>query len=343
VKFFALQLIDFQAHQNFWVKFSPGINTIKGPTDAGKSSVLRALRWLCLNDFPGDAFIRDGAKKTQVNLTIRDDSENKNITRVKGAGINLYEFNAQEFKAFATSVPSPIQNALAVSEINFAGQHDSPFWFSETAGEVSRRLNAVIDLSVIDNSLAHIASKVRAAQVTVGVLEIQKRENEEELSALADAKHRIVAFKKLKAAKEKQDEHALACDRMERIISDFNSYQTGALDAKASHLERMVNAGRNLRRSARNVATLEGILDELARCKSLIIKVPSITPIEQAFLRWQELDNQCRDLARSLTRATDLAATVSSRAAQSKTAEKRLHSETEGKNCPLCGQPVSRR
>ena len=39
-----LELIDFESHKNTVVDFSQGLNIITGNSDAGKSSLLRALR-----------------------------------------------------------------------------------------------------------------------------------------------------------------------------------------------------------------------------------------------------------------------------------------------------------
>ena len=74
----SIKLINFQTHQEVKLDLSPTITTIKGPTDSGKSSVLRALRWVCLNDIPGDEFIREGATCARVILRAGDSE----VTRV---------------------------------------------------------------------------------------------------------------------------------------------------------------------------------------------------------------------------------------------------------------------
>ncbi len=66
----SLQLVNFQVHTGLIIDFSPGITTIVGPTDHGKSSILRALRWVCLNDLSGEQFIREGRKSCAVCLFV---------------------------------------------------------------------------------------------------------------------------------------------------------------------------------------------------------------------------------------------------------------------------------
>lgn len=37
---------NFQSHEHTEVEFGPGLNVIVGPSDHGKSALVRALRWL---------------------------------------------------------------------------------------------------------------------------------------------------------------------------------------------------------------------------------------------------------------------------------------------------------
>ena len=130
----SLHIKNFQVHTDLKIEFSPTITSIKGPTDSGKSSVLRALRWVCLNDMAGEAFIREGACSVLALLRIGD----RKIGRGKGQIGNVYRLDDREFKAFGQgNVPQEIAQVLQLNEINFQGQHDAPFWFAETAGEVS--------------------------------------------------------------------------------------------------------------------------------------------------------------------------------------------------------------
>lgn len=194
MKFNAIELRDFQCHKNLEIALSPKITSITGRTDAGKSAILRALRWACLNDFPGDDFIRDGAKQVTVTAhTIKN-----SVERSKGIGGNLYKLNTDEFKSFGQSVPEPIAKVLNLNEINFQGQMDSPFWFSLSAPEVSRQLNRVIDLSIIDTALSNIAAEVRRAQERKTVSEERLKKAELELERLEPQRQRIYDFQSLK-------------------------------------------------------------------------------------------------------------------------------------------------
>ena len=162
-----LTIDGFQAHQDLELVFDSGVNTIVGPSDAGKSSVLRALRWVALNEPSGDAFIRWGAEKAEVKVKVDGDF----IVRTRGAGCNSYDLNTREFKAFGGTVPSEVSKLLGVSELNFQGQYDSPFWLGDAAGQVSRDLNKVVGLEIIDKVLSKLASLTKKRVTEVEVIE----------------------------------------------------------------------------------------------------------------------------------------------------------------------------
>jgi len=141
-----LQIRNFQCYPKLSIEFDKYVTTIIGPSDVGKSSIIRALRWACTNIPAGDAFIQDGKERCGVRLKV----DGKIIERTKGKSENNYKLNGRAYKSFGSNVPEPIANFLNLSSVTWQGQHDSPFWLSESAGQVGRNLNAVVNLEVMD-------------------------------------------------------------------------------------------------------------------------------------------------------------------------------------------------
>jgi exonuclease SbcC len=48
-----LNITNFQSHVKSVLKLSPGINVICGPSDSGKSAIIRGLRWVIENQPTG--------------------------------------------------------------------------------------------------------------------------------------------------------------------------------------------------------------------------------------------------------------------------------------------------
>ena len=158
-----LSIHNFQIHKNFHLHLDPLLTTIIGPTDSGKSAVVRALRWLATNKPRGTNFINHEEHEARVRLVI----DGYKIIRKQG-NENIYKLNdEQALYSFGTTVPDKIEKLLNLGQVNFQYQHDSPFWFMKTAGEVSRELNQIINLDLIDKSLAYLKSLVQTIKSVV--------------------------------------------------------------------------------------------------------------------------------------------------------------------------------
>ena len=132
----SITITNFQAHKKFTLELDPKITVVTGKSDAGKSAIYRALRWLCTNRPSGNEFIRWGTDGTRVKLRV----DGRTIIRKRGKG-NSYSLDKDSYEAFGSDVPEDIAKLLNLSEVSFQGQFDGPFWFDKTPGEVSRALN----------------------------------------------------------------------------------------------------------------------------------------------------------------------------------------------------------
>jgi len=163
----ALNILNFQSHKDSDLEFDPGVNVIVGASDCGKTSIIRALRWLIWNRPGGDSFRSTWGGETDVRLYL----ENVQIHRVKGKE-NLYriweddrsdlEGDEQIFKAFGTDVPESIQEILNMDETNIQHQLDSPFLISNSPGEVSAYFNRIANLEQIDAGLKSTQQEIRS-------------------------------------------------------------------------------------------------------------------------------------------------------------------------------------
>lgn len=160
-----IELFNFQSHKHTTLNFKAGVNVIIGPSDSGKTAILRALKWLITNRPLGEAFRSNWGGETLVALSL----ENCYIERGRGDDDNFYhakflqsgKWQQIDFKALGTEVPEEIINLLNISKVNFQSQMDSPFLLSESPGEVSRYLNKVAHIDQIDSSLKNIESLIR--------------------------------------------------------------------------------------------------------------------------------------------------------------------------------------
>lgn len=163
-----LKLVNFQVHRKRLLTLDPKITTIIGPSDRGKSAIVRALRWVLLNEPRGDSFTSFGARQCKVMVLIGG----KTIARERGSK-NSYRCDGVEYVSFGQSVPAPIARVLNVDEDNFQLQHAAPYWLQLTGSQLSKALNRIIDLSVIDATLDLAAQRVRKQSALCEAIERQ--------------------------------------------------------------------------------------------------------------------------------------------------------------------------
>ena len=66
-----LTLRNFQSHKASRLRFHPGVNVITGPSDSGKTALLRALLWAVRNRPSGDAFRSHWGGDTSVTVGLQ--------------------------------------------------------------------------------------------------------------------------------------------------------------------------------------------------------------------------------------------------------------------------------
>lgn len=229
---------NFQAVGDLELELGP-VTTIVGDTDSGKSSMLRALVWALRNEAPSE-FVSWGKKECSVALEL----DGHSLERARNSKGNSYVLDGAEFSALRGGVPPEVEKVACVGEDSVQGQFDNVFWFSSTGGELARRLNAIVNLDIIDRAFEGLASRTRKAKAEADVLERQRR----------DAEARLASFGKLDGCREALD---AAMDARKAFTSLEESHERllglvsrmRALQAELSLLEGLCNAFQEADRS----------------------------------------------------------------------------------------------
>lgn len=214
-----LQIENFEKHVFYRIKFSERITTIVGPSKAGKSTIIRALRWLATNR-PNDAGITThGADDTKASLWV----DGRKIVRSRGKGGQLYALDDKEFKAFGTEVPAAILTLLNIDEINWQAQLDQPYWFGMTPGQTSKALNAIVDLEIMDETLSKLSGMVRKAGLAVEISRDRFRAAKQQREDTANAVKMGKDLEIIEALQIEVTEKRSKSTRIARIVEDVQS------------------------------------------------------------------------------------------------------------------------
>lgn len=213
------KITNFQKHENLSLEFEQ-ITTIIGKNGAGKSSVIRALDFLFNNQPRGSSFVRHGETECEVKAKLDDHV----IRRVKTAKTNEYFLDDQKFAAFGSDVPDSIKTFVNINELNLQKQLDAALWFHLSPLEISRKLNKIVNLDMIDTCLKGVAEQLYSANQEVKFHEqaIQKeQETVEKTSWVVEAEEKIIKLKEKQSLLQEKKQELRDMQELNRKIVEL--------------------------------------------------------------------------------------------------------------------------
>lgn len=178
----SITIQNIQSHVFSELSFHKGMNVITGPSDVGKSTIIKAFNWLINNRPSGDVLNNWDIGKEPAGVEaefddgtialIREDSSNKYI---------LTEEETKTFSALKGEKPEEVKNFLNLSDHNIQTQHESYFLLQNTPGEVAKQLNDLVGLDLIDRMYSVINSRINVTNSRISYLQKDRNEKEEEL------------------------------------------------------------------------------------------------------------------------------------------------------------------
>ncbi len=242
-------LKNFQSHKHTSLKFNQGLNIIVGASDSGKTSILRAIKWVLYNEPLGDFFIREGEKETSVSLIFNNGVR---VERYRGASKNQYKlFDGEEemiFEGFGASVPLEVRQAIGIDKIeldqkesrtiNLAEQLDGPFLLSEKPSVKASSIGRLVGANIVDDALRESLNDNRkiSAERTRLLAENKGLEKEiESFAYLAALEEKLVLLEELKL-KIRAGEELKA--RLESLHTSFQALRL-EIDSKQEILSKL--------------------------------------------------------------------------------------------------------
>lgn len=190
-----IQIHNFQSHENSQLDLSPGINTLVGDSDCGKSAVMRAILWAITNSPQGDAYVSDWTKTQKgkqmagaATYVAIDTNPQKDLGKFRVVRKRSQEFNGYDvfdgsdntqFEALRMDVPREVSQCFNIGPVNIQRQMDPPFLIASTPGEAARFINQLVNLTDIDEAQTEINSLGRScsADLRAATTALEKAED----------------------------------------------------------------------------------------------------------------------------------------------------------------------
>jgi len=218
-------LRNLQSHQKTKIHFDPGVNIIIGPSDSGKSAIIRGLKLVAYNRPSGNDIRSNWGGKTESKIytdegvVIRSkDKVEEYILHVDGGSI---ETEPIIFHAFKTEVPKEVSDFLNISDVNLQTQLDSPYLLSLTPGAVATHFNKVARLDKIDSATANINKWVRELNADVTHYEKDLQSKTEELQSFNYLQKYEIQLEVLEEMEKLQDRMIMASKQLDKLINSI--------------------------------------------------------------------------------------------------------------------------
>lgn len=293
----SVHIHNFQSHDDTALDLSPGISTLTGDSDQGKSAAMRAILWAVTNRPQGDAYVSDWTRTPKgrikageacwVDVSVASGAGSVRVTRRRSDDFNGYLVGATRYEALRTDVPDDVARAFNIGPVNIQRQMDPPFLVGSKPAEAARFINQLVNLSDIDEAVSAATSMTRdnARQLKEATAEAEAAEKRAvTLVALSrnadDAMFRAEAAEKGIAEAQKRHDTATetlgrweSLDAAARALEAPLSRAEDAMGAYAAALnaERPVTARYNAAvTTSREYAVLPRFSDELERAEKAL-------------------------------------------------------------------------
>lgn len=278
-------LENFQSHKYSEIDFNDGLNVIVGPSDQGKSAIIRGIKWALFNEPSGDYFIREGESYCSVTLKF---SDNSSIKRYRSKSKNLYylydaDGNETIFEGFGTNVPLEIINSTNIKKIyldgkqsnsiNISDQLEGSFLLSEKSATRANAIGRLVGVHLVDEAISDTLKDIR----NLGLL---KRNTSEQLN--------------------KQMEEMEKYDYLDELENTIKSLEVNKnkIFYLEQDLNKLSNISVNLKNVKNNIINTENIIMKLdnldninSKTKELSIKIKMYLFVENKFKTLLDIKN----------------------------------------------------
>ena len=293
-----LTIENYQSHAHTVLEPAAGLTVITGPSDAGKSAVLRALRWVYQNEPQGTGFIRAGQSRARVAVELEDGTRVVRERSASGA-VNRYviERPGEEpvvLEGFGHGVPEPVREALGTRsvrlgneelDLGYGEQLGPPFLLRMPGAARAEAIERLTGVHLLAQAAVTAARREQAAQRKAREARDRLGELEQALAAYAD----LPAWEQAVAA-------------FEQVVAEFEAAQARLrrLEEIRSRLHRAEDGLREVERQLEALRNLDGLAEAVEQVSQ---GVERLSRLERRRAQIEE-NERARTLVRAVLEAT---------------------------------------
>lgn len=339
---------DFNCIKTVKMDFQPGFNVIQGPSNSGKSSVIKAIE-KCIFNQSGSTNVRHGADNLLVGIRYKG----REVYLTKGKNTK-YKVDNEIFEKIGVNQLEQVATALNIKEVvlggekvrlNFSSQFSYPFLLDKTPGQLYKFIVDSAESESLSDVLKDMAKDIKDLdksiiqnEAQIDILNKQKANLENKLvdaDTILDVSNKILAldstYTSINRESELRDKYTddtasigILKQRLETLTVD------GDLVIKMDQLKESYVTSRDIAQKYKTVFSVrQSLSDKLAssvniNTDSLDTLCKSYKTLQDIATRYYKVQEQFKDIENKIGEL-DIA----------------LDSEKEKLNkfnvCPLCG------
>lgn len=260
-----LTLKNYQAHESTVLEFNSGFIAVVGPTNSGKSSIVRGLKWCLYDSIRGKRFIRHG----QIEASVKIDFGDASVERIKGTVKNVYKANSLTLESIGTGTPPEVVKVSSVPiinidkdldlELNVSMQHDAPFLLMVSDSAKSKFLNVLTGNHIFDSAIRNTKGKIKSIEDAQRLAE----------STVETVSRQLEDFKDLEAQERKIAEIEGQLARYEIVNQTIRSL-TEIQTAQSRLRGEMLEAKDKLGKFDFSISTVSPLVDRLSSLELIL-------------------------------------------------------------------------
>lgn len=245
-----IELFNFQGYEHEIIEIKDGITVFIGPSNKGKTTIFRALKWVLFNEPRGNNFINWDAEYAKVIITLSDGNI---ITRERRSKKNIYvlerpDGSEEKSENFGINVPDFIKEATSLYKVkidndyslilNIMQQLEAPFLFSQTSSIKEKIIGSVARTNTVDLAEKYVNKDIFSNNTDIKYLDKEIEKENKELIKYEDI-----------------NEETIMLENVEAILNDIKE-----LDTK---LRRIIILKNNLSKVSQEISITENRLKKL--------------------------------------------------------------------------------
>lgn len=330
-----VELKNFQKHEYKRVDFNEHITYITGLNGDGKSSIIRAIIWVAMNEGDSKSYRRtyvDGDKlKVTQETSVEIGIDGHTVKRVLSSSKNEYWVDGVKCTGFNRGVPVEVEKLFKMQSLNVSEQFSPLFLVGESSGgAVAKALNEVASLEEMDTLSATVNTHLRESNGKLEGVSKSLTEAEEQVNALS-------VYSDLLTEADELEKQYIACtdstetDSLKELLDKMSSLPSlNEVKSILSNLDYMCTATESF--EMEDVSDLKVILDKVSKtftkAKAVSYKVDEtlfdvedVSDLHTVVSELDRLDKEWEEVQKSNVEV-----------------KKALE---EFKRCPLCGKELN--